>query len=232
MRAKFKAILFDFDGVVANYGDNHFLRWKKITAPFGISLSKRYFYSLEGLSSDHIVEEISKNHNLSLCDKARFVKVISNQSRSRQLPKIDDVMRLLLEKLRAAGIKTALVTGGSKARVTGVLDHFQLTNFFTTLIFSDSYTNPKPSPEPYLAACRELNCAPEAALVIENALLGVQSAKSAGCPIYALTTTQSAEELYEADRIFASYSQLYEALESEISLPSKVKKPYSNSLSS
>ena len=47
--------------------------------------------------------------------------------------------------------------------------------------------------------------------------LGVQSAKSAGCPIYALTTTQSAEELYEADRIFASYSQLYEALESEIS---------------
>jgi beta-phosphoglucomutase-like phosphatase (HAD superfamily) len=53
---------------------------------------------------------------------------------------------------------------------------------------------------------------PNECLVIENAILGIDSAKSAGCHCFALETTLSADYLAKADEVFDSHEALYTKL--------------------
>lgn len=56
----------------------------------------------------------------------------------------------------------------------------------------------KPAPDIFLAAAAAMNLAPERCLVVEDAVLGVQAAKSAGSSCLGLTTSFSADALREA----------------------------------
>jgi beta-phosphoglucomutase-like phosphatase (HAD superfamily) len=73
-------------------------------------------------------------------------------------------------------------------------------------------TKGNPDPEPYLTAMNKLAVPAPACLVIENARLGIRSAKAAGCTCYALETTLAAGHLLEADEVFPSHNELLERL--------------------
>ena len=80
------------------------------------------------------------------------------------------------------------------------------------LVTADDVIHTKPDPEPYLSAATMLGINAKECLVIENAILGIQSAKSAGCHCFALETTMSATHLTEADEVFDSHENLFTKL--------------------
>ena len=69
---------------------------------------------------------------------------------------------------------------------------------FDAILSGSDVTEKKPSPAPYLLGAERLGADPSQCLVIEDALSGVKSAKSAGMTCAAVTTSFSAEELKEA----------------------------------
>lgn len=71
----------------------------------------------------------------------------------------------------------------------------------------DDVTHGKPDPEPFLTAAARLGVDPADCLVVEDAPMGLQAARSAGCATLAVTTTTPAEEL-EADLVVADLSQV------------------------
>lgn len=87
--------------------------------------------------------------------------------------------RELLESLRDAGIKTALVTMSMRRMADTVVD---LMGFdaFDVIVAGDDSTRPKPFPDPYLQACRALGVAPFEAVAIEDSPNGLRSAVAAG----------------------------------------------------
>jgi beta-phosphoglucomutase len=83
-----------------------------------------------------------------------------------------------------------------------------LTNHFNTIIASEDVTQGKPSPEGYLLTARKLNVFPDKCLVIEDSPHGIMAAKNAGMNVIALLTTQSKDNLKEADYIAQDFNQL------------------------
>ena len=53
---KVDAVLFDFDGTLADTMVNHYLCWKKVLEKFDVSLMPEDYYPMEGASLYKIVE--------------------------------------------------------------------------------------------------------------------------------------------------------------------------------
>lgn len=90
--------------------------------------------------------------------------------------------RELLASLRAAGIKTGLVTMSLRRMATTVVD---LIDFeaFDVVIAGDDSTRPKPFPDPYLQACEALGVTPDEVVAIEDSPNGVRSAVASGAAV-------------------------------------------------
>ena len=86
----------------------------------------------------------------------------------------------------------------------GFLERFQ------AIVTGEDTTVGKPSPEPYLRGAEKLGVRPEACIVVENAPIGIESAKRAGAYCIALCTTVSREALRQADEIVDSFEALRE----------------------
>lgn len=78
------------------------------------------------------------------------------------------------------------------------------TDLFDAWIHGDMITHKKPHPEIYERAASELGLAPDVCVAVEDAILGVQSAKRAGMKVLAVTNSFPAADLAEADQIVDS----------------------------
>lgn len=75
---------------------------------------------------------------------------------------------------------------------------------FDAVITGDMVTHIKPHPEIYLTTSKIIGVAPRNCVVIEDAVAGVEAAKSAGMHCIAVTNTFPKEELSPADQIVHS----------------------------
>ncbi|WP_426325432.1 HAD family hydrolase [Microbacterium sp. E-13] len=90
--------------------------------------------------------------------------------------------RELLAELRAAGIKTGLVTMSMRRMAQTVIDLIDF-DAFDVVIAGDDATRPKPFPDPYLQACDALGVAPEETVAIEDSPNGLRSAVASGASV-------------------------------------------------
>ena len=90
--------------------------------------------------------------------------------------------RELLASLKAAGVKTALVTMSLGRMAQTVVD---LIDFeaFDVIIAGDDATRPKPFPDPYLQACELLGVDPAHTVAIEDSPNGARSAVASGAVV-------------------------------------------------
>jgi len=93
--------------------------------------------------------------------------------------------RELLADLRAAGIKTALVTMSMRRMADTVVDLIDF-DAFDVVIAGDDATRPKPFPDPYLQACAALGVTPEQTVAIEDSPNGLRSAVASGAAVIAV----------------------------------------------
>ncbi|QEV99967.1 HAD family phosphatase [Microbacterium caowuchunii] len=87
--------------------------------------------------------------------------------------------RELLAQLRAAGVKTAIVTMSMRRMARTVVDLIDF-DAFDLIIAGDDVARPKPFPDPYLQACAALGVAPADTVAIEDSPNGLRSAVAAG----------------------------------------------------
>ncbi|MFN2242729.1 MAG: HAD family hydrolase, partial [Anaerolineae bacterium] len=108
----------------------------------------------------------------------------------------------LLHDLRGRGYRLGLVTGSARSVVDESLVPTGVASFFEVIVAGDEVAMGKPDLEPYRTAAARLGIAPAQCLAVENAPLGIESAKAAGMGCVALQTTLPAECLSAADRVF------------------------------
>ncbi len=97
--------------------------------------------------------------------------------------------RELLAELRAAGVKTALVTMSIRRmadRVARALDEHLGTAAFDTVVAGDEVEHPKPHPEPYLRAAEALGVDVRRCVAVEDSVPGVASAVASGAATLAV----------------------------------------------
>lgn len=87
-----------------------------------------------------------------------------------------------LQKIHEFGHKLILVTGSQFAEVEMIFRRFGFAQWFERVFTAESYTQGKPSPEPYLTAVMECSLDKENCIVFEDSPAGIQSSMGAELP--------------------------------------------------
>ncbi len=207
-----KALLFDFDGVLVQSMEDHYQGWQKALEKYGIEMNPEELYMMEGQGVTGVARELTRKYHIPVENTPELIK--AKQDHYNQIKKIRFYPHLLdiLNWGREKNLRMAVVTGGNRDRVVEALESFGLMEYFDALITSDDVRETKPSPEPYLSAATALALNPADCLVIENAPLGIRSAKSAGMKVLGITTTLNPFHLKEADVVVSDFKELLNIL--------------------
>ena len=103
-----------------------------------------------------------------------------------------------LQILEKKGISKGIVTSARKIRLNSMFSKCFLDRF-ETVVTAESTERGKPHPDPYLDYLIKSKSKIDCTIVIENAPLGIQSAKAAGIYCVAITNTLPSEYLINAE---------------------------------
>lgn len=210
----YEAIIFDFDGVIGKTMQDNFLAWEDAFKKINIKLNSSDYFEMEGLKAIDVARHFLKLHHHQHSPEEIVSHKESFYEKNNQFSFYPSVIELLqfLKKNK----KIALVTGANRSRLDFTREKFKnpidVFAFFDVIVSATDVKKGKPDPEPYLRALEFLKIPADKCLVIENAPLGITSAKKAGIKCVGITSTLTKEKLSEADFIFNSIADLAQSL--------------------
>jgi len=217
---KLKAIFFDMDGVLFDSMKYHAQSWTKAMSDVGITFSEYESYMNEGRTGHSTIDlAFNRDYGRDATEEEKQ-EIYRNKSRyfeshgkSPIMPYAND----LLQKVKNQGLQIFLVTGSGQATLLdGLQVHFPNIFRKERMVTAFDVTQGKPHPEPYLQALKKSGFSRTEVAVVENAPLGVESAKAAGLFVIAVNTGPLDEKvLWEsgADIVLDSMKELFEKWE-------------------
>ncbi len=213
-----KAVIFDLDGVLIDSMPYYYAAWNAAFAKYGVIINEDDFYEREGEQRIKSAREIFQINN-GYQPSPRVTMDILNTMRSVFLTvfevRLFPCTRELLTALARESISLGLVTGSER-----LIEMFgpqnALLDLFSAVITGCDTREGKPSPEPYELGVHMLKVPKADCCVVENAPLGIQSAKAAGlfCIAVQNTSPLSAHRLKEAgaDLVYRDNKELMRQL--------------------
>ncbi|TGC07926.1 HAD family hydrolase [Methanolobus halotolerans] len=208
----FKGIVFDSDGVLVDSMPYHAQAWVKVFEDEGVYASEDEVYEIEGSNHKGVIDIFFEKDGRK-ADNDTYEELLQKKralfmENNRAEPFVN--MRECLQLLHSR-YKLAVASGADRKIVNSLISRFY-PDTFDVVISGEDVNNGKPDPEPYLKAVDRLGLEKEECLVVENAPLGVRSAKNAGLYCVAVATYIEPEKLSEADRVFADHASLIDYL--------------------
>jgi HAD superfamily hydrolase (TIGR01509 family) len=203
------AILFDFDGVVADTFADNYAAWSDALAPFGIQIGAEEYALMEGRRAIDVARTFCR---VAGVDAGRAEAILAEKERlyrTRARLRISPGVEVVLDALRARGIPAALVSGAGRERFERSVPA-SLRARFAAVVLAEDVERAKPDPEPYTRAMAALGVDADASIAVENAPLGVLSARSAGAYVLAVASTLPPSRLQEADEVLPDHAALWD----------------------
>ncbi len=206
------AVIFDFDGVLANTERLHLQAIQDALAAHGRVLDERTYF----------------DRYLGFGDRDVFVELARDLSWTLDETTLDGLMALKAERYRShlvggdalyspasacvrslsARFALAIASGSLRGEIQNILSGAGLLEAFGAIVGADDVAAGKPAPESYLRAARLLDVDPSAAVAIEDSRWGLEAARAAGMRAIGITTTYPASALVPADLIVDSLEDI------------------------
>lgn len=182
---KYKAIIFDLDGVICHTDHYHYLAWKQLADKIGVYFDETINNRLRGVSRMDSLEIILERwEGAPLPDEEKNRLAEEKNDNYKELLKqmsekdLSQEVKDTLEHLRTRGLQLAIGSSSKNARF--ILGQIGLGDYFDAISDGNNITRSKPHPEVFLMAAEYLNINPGECLVVEDAKAGVDAAKAAG----------------------------------------------------
>jgi len=213
-----KAVLIDMDGVLFDSMPIHAVSWTKALIEMGVDFTEEEGYLHEGRTGSGTIGIVYRRSLGREATEEEVQKIYKRKSELFEAAPPAPVMPgaiELLNKVKADHLMRILVTGsGQKSLLTKLSHHFPGQFTQNKMVTAFDVTIGKPHPEPYLQGLKKAGVLTNNAIVVENAPLGVQSAKAAGLFTIAVNTGKLQDHhLLDAgaDLLFDSMNALNEA---------------------
>ncbi|SDL87635.1 HAD family hydrolase [Sediminibacillus halophilus] len=209
-----KAIIFDFDGTLANTLPVNIFGFQEVFKKFDQKdYSKEEIKEMFGPPEPELIEQ-----NLQSNDVKGAVSYYYQQYEENHNRLVDNNQEIdqLLSNLKDREMKLGVVTGKSRKSFEYSLAELNMKKYFDILITGDDVKEAKPAPEGILQALKKLEVSPEEAMYIGDSDDDMNAGKKAGVHIGAakwLPEYQSSEYSVEPEAIFQEVSDLINYLE-------------------
>jgi HAD superfamily hydrolase (TIGR01509 family) len=179
---KYQAILFDFDGVLADSEPLHYECWREVLKPYGIDLLwSVYSDKCIGVSDREMIEGFCHGQPVPIDLEAVWKEYPRKQALFRErIANADVFVPETIELVHSlAAYKMAVVSSSNRHEIEPPLIQAGIRHRFEALVCgSEEVERLKPAPDPYILAARKLQV--ENALVVEDSDAGERSGRAAG----------------------------------------------------
>ena len=177
----YDALLFDFDGVLADTERAHHSSWNEILEPFGIQFTwPEYLKQCVGVADILVAERLKLPNPVDVVARKQQV---FRETLERNPPFLTETLVLIRELARTH--RMAVVSSSYRTEVMPPLQRAGLLPYFEDVIFGNDVKHFKPAPDPYLLAVERMRV--RSPLVIEDSDAGVAAGKAAGLEVLRVT---------------------------------------------
>jgi HAD superfamily hydrolase (TIGR01509 family) len=228
---RLQAIVFDYDGVLADTEPLHLRAFQQTLAPSGIDLPlAEYMEQYLGLDDLGVFRAVSERNGLSwdgerlarlVADKAdRFRQIVERAALPWGTPeRVALFYPGVTERLRAWSerVPLAIASGSLRSEIEPILEAEGLRDVVPVIVAAGETANGKPLPDPYLRALtllaerrhgEEEPLDASRCVAIEDSPWGIDAAVAAGMRVIAVATSYPRERLGGADVVVRRFEDL------------------------
>lgn len=204
------AVIFDFDGVLADSEPVHLQAFQQVLQTIGIGLTPEAYYA----------------RYLGYSDRDAFLQVTTDRGRTLSEAELAHLLQVKVDVFPtllgdhalfqgaaacvdriAASVPVAIASGALRHEIELMLDTGGLRHRFPIIVAAGDTPRSKPHPDPYARAFERLrtegglgaDVVPGHVVAIEDSEWGLQSARGAGLRTLAVTTSYPSDRLPSAD---------------------------------
>ena len=215
-----KIIIFDFDGVILDSENSHFIAFNEGLKNLNINISEDEYYSKYiSLDDRGVITNVVNDKNISVTNE-EINMIIKNKNdyfesrlidNSKLFPGVEELIIQL-----SKNFVLSIGSGANRSEIIKTLKNNNIYDYFEIIVSADEVNNPKPNPETYNRVLDNINTDfnINEIIVIEDSPGGIEAAKSAGLRCIAITNTFDNEELGKADIIVSNYEDILKYLTS------------------
>lgn len=209
-----RAIIWDFDGVIADSEKWHFVTYSEVFARYGHTIDEKEYYKYWtslGLGARGEIERFGLDLD-PLAIRREKVPLFSERCRDGSI-KLFPEMHEVLDQLSKTGKTMTIASGTAAFDIEPILENAGVRHLFTEIIGCDTVPAIKPAPDLFLAMLERLGLPGSACLVIEDAEKGMQAANAAGIPVVVIRTEQTRRfDFSDADLVLDSHARFLDVV--------------------
>lgn len=206
-----KAVIFDMDGVIIDSEPQHAKAALRVFKRHGANTDYSYCSSFIGSSTKKMAEDAIKRFGFTLSPDELLremnaeKKAVLKEEGYVILPGIEGLIKDLYHK----GIRLAIASSSSPTEIKDTVKTLGIKKYFTKLISCTNVEHPKPAPDTFLLALKELGVNAKEAVVVEDSCYGSQAAKAAGITCVGFVNLHSGkQDLSAADVLLESFEKI------------------------
>ncbi|MCY4527673.1 MAG: HAD family phosphatase [Chloroflexi bacterium] len=199
MPRTFKAIIFDFDGLIVDTEVPEYEAWLNIFRSYGVDLPLSVWTPHIGGGSenfdiyDHLEELIGRPLDRDVVRGRKRADFAARLENAVPLPGVEDYIASSQER----GMRIGIASSSTHQWVDPKLEQLGLSDTFDTVVCADDVGSSKPDPASYLKAISDLGVTPDEVFALEDSPTGVQGAKNAGLLCVAVPGTLTRDRSYD-----------------------------------
>jgi beta-phosphoglucomutase len=206
-----QAIVFDFDGVIADSEPLHLKAFQQALAEEGVVLERdEYFSRYLGYDDVGAFAALARDRGLAWTDRHITALVARKGTRLQATLEAGEVLfpgAAAFVRAAAAEVPIAIASGALRHEIVQIVEAAGLGDLFAAIVASGDTPESKPSPAPYLLAFEQLQQVSgrtldrQRCVAIEDSVWGLESARGAGLRCVGVTTSYPATELSAAELV-------------------------------
>ncbi|MAG92097.1 hypothetical protein CMO83_05470 [Candidatus Woesearchaeota archaeon] len=183
MKTNYKAIIFDFDGVLNDTEEIKFDVWQKIAKKHGKKINKEFYIrNCCGRSGKKIAGDLVRKYGIPM-KVDRLPKLMHKAS----IPLLKKHMKPIKNNIQFLKKSNKIFKGNvgiASSQEIGMLRYslkkLKIFRYIREIVSGYKMKNTKPAPDLYLKICKKLKIKPKECIVVEDSEAGVKSAYNAG----------------------------------------------------
>jgi len=205
---RFRAVIFDLDGVIWDGEPLYHEAFNVVLAPYGHTVTESDYSRIIGLSVeaawDWVRQHFSLSESPAVFYRAYNDAVLELMKEPREpLPGVADLLR----QLKARGIPVGVASASLRQWVDTTLGGLGLNGAFATTVTASEVEQSKPAPDLDVTAAERMGVPPGECLAFEDTPSGIASAKAAGMfAVQVRASSTALPPLSEADLVIESYA--------------------------